>query len=101
MHLGYHTIERPGCEVFFLYTFLFYKTFLIDPDNTGNLSYNRHSFHDADGIVEVSLGHKIGDDHDLGNAVVAALLYHLGDADIIVAQDSGDIGQCAGTVLHL
>ena len=60
-----------------------------------------HSFHDADGVVEMSLGHEIGDDHDLGNTVVAAFLYHLGDADIVVTKNSGDIGQCSGTVLYL
>ena len=49
----------------------------------------------------MSLGHKIGDDHDLGNTVVAAFLYHLGDADIVVTKNSGDIGQCSGTVLYL
>ena len=61
---------------------------LVHTDNSGDFPHDGHSLHDTDGIIKMSLFYEIGDDHDLGNAVVAALLYHLGDADIVVAKDS-------------
>ena len=74
---------------------------LVHTDNSGDFPHDGHSLHDTDGIIKMSLFYEIGDDHDLGNAVVAALLYHLGDADIVVAKDSCDICQGSGTILHL
>ena len=57
---------------------------LVHTDNAGDFPHDGHSLHDTDGIIKMSLFYEIGDDHDLGNAVVATLLYHLGDADIVV-----------------
>ena len=74
---------------------------LVHTDNAGDFPHDGHSLHDTDGIIKMSLFYEIGDDHDLGNAIVAALLYHLGDADIVVAKDSCDICQGSGTILHL
>ena len=74
---------------------------LVHTDNAGDFPHDGHSLHDTDGIIKMSLFYEIGDDHDLGNAIVAALLYHLGAADIVVAKDSCDICQGSGTILHL
>ena len=74
---------------------------LVHTDNAGDFPHDGHSLHDTDGVIKMSLFYEIGDDHDLGNAIVAALLYHLGDADIVVAKDSCDICQGSGTILHL
>ena len=74
---------------------------LVHTDNAGNFPHDGHSLHDADSVIKMSLLYEIGDDHDFGNAVVATLLYHLCDADIVVAQDTCNIGQCSGAVLHL
>ena len=45
MHLGYHTIEHPGCQVFFLYTFvlLTFRLKLLQP-----------AFNQAPGIVHTA-----------------------------------------------
>ena len=90
---------------YFFFTPLLYKLkftiLLVHTDNAGNFPHDGHSLHDADSVIKMSLLYEIGDDHDFGNAVVAALLYHLGDADIVVAQDTCNIGQCSGAVLHL
>ena len=58
---------------------------LVHTDNAGDFPHDGHSHHDTDGIIKMSLFYEIGDDHDFGNAVVATLLYHLCDADIVVA----------------
>ena len=76
----------------------FQFSWFVTPDYAAEISLYRHVFHDADGVVEMSLGHKIGDDRDLGNTVVAAFLYHLGDADIVVLPRTPAMCNVAGTV---
>ena len=98
--------QAPNHGSYFSYARLCFRNsqftiLLVHTDNAGDFPHDGHSLHDTDGIIKMSLFYEIGDDHDLGNAIVAALLYHLGDADIVVAKDSCDICQGSGTILHL
>lgn len=45
--------------------------------------------------------HRVGDDDKLCNAVMAALLYDLCDAHVVIAQNSGNVGERAGLVRYL
>lgn len=73
----------------------------VNPDDPGNLPQYRHSFHDHQRIVEMSLQHGIRDHNELRHTVPRTFLYDLGDADIVVSENSRDIRQSARLVRNL
>ena len=91
---------QPGRSAFLQLTSC---SFLISvyTNDPGNLPQYRHSFHDHQRIVEMSLQHGIRDHNELRNSVSRTFLYDLGDADIVVSENSRDIRQSARLVRNL
>ena len=91
--------------------FLFYRhslvstgvflVFSIDADDRRQFIDHAHAVQDGECIAEIALAHGVRDDDQLDLAVlVLVLLHHLCDADIVIAQHTGDTRQYARTILY-
>ena len=74
---------------------------LVNADHGRDLFDEEHAIEHGQRIFEVSFQNFISDDHQFSDIIERTFLDDLGQADIVVAKNAGNAGQCAGAVLHL